>query len=141
VAGSPPPARCDGTALAGLAADQAAHGERHRDGDRAQGELTQAGAQHWSASEPADRHPAAEQRHRRDAERRPQDRQAGEVRQQRYQRAPSEKAISDEMPASSGEGSSNGSTPSSSRVCARSAVSGSRDTAAAIRAAVCSSAP
>src|SRR6266568_9384590 len=41
-------------------------------------------------------------------------------------------------PATKGDGSSNGSTPSSSRVCARSAVSGSEDTAAAIRAAVAS---
>ena len=55
--------------------------------------------------------------------------------------APAEKATSDETPANSGEGSSNGSTPSSSRVCTRSAVSGSCDTAAAIVAAVCGSAP
>ena len=55
--------------------------------------------------------------------------------------APTEKAISDEKPATRGDGSSNGSTPSSSRVCTRSAVSGSEDTAAAIRAAVSGSAP
>src|ERR1039457_1036423 len=55
--------------------------------------------------------------------------------------APAEKATSEEMPAKTGEGSSNGSTPSSSRVCTRSAVSGSCETAAAIRAAVSASAP
>ena len=55
--------------------------------------------------------------------------------------APAENAMSEDRPATTGEGSSNGSTPSSSLVCTRSAVSGSRDTAAAIRAAVSGSAP
>jgi len=55
--------------------------------------------------------------------------------------APAENASRDAAPARSGDGSSFGSTPSSSRVCTRSAVPGSADTAAAIRAAVSGSAP
>src|SRR6516165_7812393 len=55
--------------------------------------------------------------------------------------APAENATSDENPATRADGSSNGSTPSSSRVCTRSAVSGSAETAAAILAAVSGSAP
>jgi hypothetical protein len=55
--------------------------------------------------------------------------------------APAENANSDATPASTADGSSFGSMPSSSRACTRRAVLGSRDTAAAIRVAVSASAP
>ena len=91
-------------------------------------------------SGPADRHPAGQQRHPRDAQRRPPGPAGRRGRAAAVSKPPRERGQRQCRPAP-GEGSSNGSTPSSSLVCTRNAVSGSRDTAAAIRAAVSPSAP
>jgi hypothetical protein len=126
--------------LRDVAADQAAYRERDGDGDPSQGELTQAGSQQRPACEPANYHAVDEERDRRNAERGRQHWQAEQVGEE-WRERPRENAARDEIPARVAEGKWNGSMPSSARVCTRTAMFGSSDTAAAILAAVSGSAP
>ena len=107
--------RSPGALSGAVATDQGAHAERHPDGDPPRVQADAGPTAVSPTGDPADdvylRRPGL----RHDAQRSGQRSQAEQVRQQRH-RAPGENATSDEMPARMAEGSSNGSTPSSSRV-------------------------
>src|SRR6185369_8629275 len=70
---------------------EVADGVGDADGQRAEGKLAQARAQHGPAGQPTHDHAASDQGHRRDSQRRGEHRQADQVGQQRHQGAEGER--------------------------------------------------